>query len=111
MIEDKSITGTYEACIAAVKQRLNGYLSRYAQVYIGATTDPRVRWERGHSKRFDKMVLLFRTSRPRTCINMEKELIAFARGCNFIVKPDNVMSGGQSIQEGREEYWVYVAVR
>jgi hypothetical protein len=111
MVESNFVFGTYGDCVAEVKAKLNGYLRNYDRIYIGAATNPEARWRLGHSKRgFRKMVLLFCCMKAGSCHSMEKELIRYARGTRFRVRPENVLCGGESIRHGHKEYWVYVAV-
>lgn len=41
---------------------------------------------------------------------MERELIAFARGANFKLDPENERPGGEGIKEDADAYWVCVVV-
>ena len=109
-IEDKAIRGNLYAVLPTLKQSLNGYLSQYDRVYIGATTNVDVR-AASHSKdSWAKMVLLHVGPHAGTCKSLETALIKYAQATNFRVEPDNVLSGGEGIHHGRERYWVYVLV-
>ena len=109
-IEWTHTTGKVAESLPRVKARLNGYLASYDKVYIGATTDPRNRSDAHEENGWAKMVLLYKTRSPVSCATMEKAAIKHARSSSFKVKPENVLSGGNSIPGDRDEYFVYVLV-
>ena len=112
MVEDHNIiTGRVAEALPHLKRRLNGYLSAYDRVKIGATTDPHTRWRRGHSAAgWSKMVVVYRSDYAGSTRSMETKLIGYARGTRFRVRPENVLPGGESINDGYDAYFVYVLV-
>lgn len=112
MIEDHNIiTGRVAETLPQLKQRLNGYLSTYDRVKIGATTDPQTRWRLGHrGDGWTKMVLVYCSDFAGSTRSMEKYLIAHARSTRFRVRRENVLPGGESIYDGHDAYFVYVLV-
>lgn len=111
MVEYNTVTGRFGDALPEVKQRLNGYLSRYDRIKVGASTNIETRWQRGYVDRgWHKLVALYESRFPGSVRSMEKALIAYARGTNFRVRPSNVLPGGESIREGARLYFVYVAV-
>ena len=109
-IERKHTSGRVAEALPLVKRRLNGFLASYDKVYIGATTDPRARSEAHEVNGWTKMVLLYKSPWRGSCASMEKAAIAHARESNFLIDPDNVLAGGNSIPHDRDEYFVYVLV-
>ncbi len=109
-IDWKYDTGRVADALPRVKSRLNGFLAKYDKIYIGATTDPRNRRGSHEVNGWRKMVLLYKAGWPGSCGSMEKKAIDHARSCNFRVKPENILAGGNSIPDGRDEYFVYVLV-
>lgn len=111
MIEWNASDGRLAEALPNVKQRLNGYLSHYDRIKIGATTDPTTRWELGYNDgTWSKMVVLYKAPYPGSVRSMEKKLIAYARTTNFRVRPENVRPGGENIRDGDAQYFVYVVV-
>lgn len=112
MIEDhNTATGRVAEALPHLKQRLNGYLSTYDRVKIGATTDPATRWRLGHQDGgWAKMVVLYRSDFAGSTRSMETKLIAHARGTRFRVRPENIRPGGESINDGYAAYFVYILV-
>lgn len=112
MVDDSNVEyGTFGGSFGAIKQRLNGFLSRYNRVKIGATTDPAQRWRRGYAGgSWTKMVVLVGSDKPGSTRSMERGLIRHARATNFRVRPENVLGGGEGIEDGHRRYFVYVVV-
>lgn len=111
MIQFDPITGRIGEALPALKLRLNGFLSTYDRVKIGATTDPRGRWDRGHSAdSWHKMVVVYSSPFAGRTRSMERALISHARATRYRVRRDNVLPGGESINDGYDAYFVYVLV-
>lgn len=109
MIQFDPVTGRVAEALPTIKLRLNGVLSTYDRVKIGATTAPRTRWELGHSSDgWDKMVVVYSSPFAGSTRSMERALITHARGTRYRVERANVLPGGESIYDGYEAYYVYV---
>lgn len=112
MIEKNTVMGRIKDALPTIKQKLNGYLRQNDRIKIGATTKPDTRWKRRHSKDgWDRMVLVYETRFPGATRSVEKALIAYARTCNFRVKPDNILPGGESIPDNADAYWIYILLQ
>lgn len=112
MIDDSNIAqGNFDDAFPIVKRRLNGFLASYSLIKIGATTNYYTRWDLGYAnKDWSKMVVLYETKWPGSTRKMERELITYARTTKFIVRPQNILQGGEMIKDGAPEYFVYVVV-
>jgi hypothetical protein len=110
-VEWNQVEGNLNDVRPTIQKKLNGYLRNYDRIKIGGTTNPEVRWRRGYAGRgWKKMVVLHEGPYAGTCRSLEKALISYAKGTNFRVKPDNVLPGGENIEDGKERYYVYVVV-
>lgn len=111
MIQFNPTTGRFGEALPSIKLRLNGFLSTYDRVKIGATTDPRARWDLGRSAGgWDKMVVVYSSTFAGSTRSMERALITHARGTRYRVRRENILPGGESINDGYEAYYVYVLV-
>ena len=112
MIEnDKIAYGNFDDAFPMVKRRLNGFLASYDRIKIGATTNPDTRWRRGYAGNdWAKMVILYESKWAGSTRKMERELIEYARTTNFRVRPENILPGGEMIEDGARQYFVYIVV-
>ena len=108
----KSVTGKFAEAFPTVRMRLNGFLSAYDGMKIGATTNAPIRWSLGYAEfGWAKMVILYRSRWAGSTRKMERELIAYAQSTNFRLRPENILPGGESIRDDAGAYSVYVVVR
>lgn len=111
MIEENITTGRVSKALPTIRQKLNGYLRHAHRIKIGATTNPEARWRLGHGlDGWGRMVLLYESEWPGATRSMERALIQYAREANFLIRPENVLPGGESIPDDAEAYWVYIIV-
>jgi uncharacterized cupin superfamily protein len=93
-----------------LKPTLDGYRSHWNRVYIGVTTDPDRRWAKHERRGWNKMRVLYEAFSPQIAKGLERDLIDYARRCNFQVDIENVNPGGEGIQPHRETHCLYVLV-
>ena len=56
------------------------------------------------------MVLLYEAYRADIAIDLERELIDYARQSNFILPPDNISPGGEGVRDNKKHHYLYVLV-
>jgi hypothetical protein len=106
----------YEKAMPELKKKLNGYRRFWNRVYIGVTSDPDRRIvkheynNRHEPDRWSKLVCLYDAYTPEIAQDMEQKLIAYARGCNFMLDIENISSGGEGIGTTRRSNYLYVLV-
>lgn len=77
---DNIITGRVNNVLPFLKRRLNGYLTTYGSVKVGADGWPCGRESSGHSSQsWPKMVVVYRAGGPGSIRSIERKLIARSR--------------------------------
>ena len=102
--------GTLRDCERSVKQKLNGYMRYYREIYVGATSNVDARARQHQQRGFQKMVVLFGCDHPGSAESMERKLIEHAAESNFRIELWNQTPGGEGLVEGAGPYWVYILV-
>jgi hypothetical protein len=91
-----------------LKNILNGYMSHWERIYIGATAHPELRYEQHMSDGWRKMVLLYDAFSPEIAQRMERQLIAHAREANFLSLVANTHPGGTGLGATRRSTYLYI---
>lgn len=99
--------GTREAK-PLLKNMLNGYMSQWARIYIGATAHPKMRYEQHMLDGWRKMVIVYEAFLPEIARSMEQALIAHARESNFLTLVVNTTPGGEGLSTARRSNYLYV---
>lgn len=93
-----------------LKNLLNGYRRSYERIYIGVTADPERRWQKHDANGWKKMVILYEAFTPKIAQKMERDLIDYARRCNFRIAPENIGFGGEGILDTPRSNFLYLVV-
>ncbi len=91
-----------------LKNMINGYLSKWEQVYVGVTAHPELRYQQHMADGWRKMVLIYEAFSPEIAQGMEQSLIAYAKKCDFLSLVVNVNPGGEGIGRARRSNYLYV---
>ncbi|WP_147451348.1 hypothetical protein [Corallococcus llansteffanensis] len=110
MIEDRIVRVGRDSAMAIIKPMLNGYRGSWSRIYIGVSAKPSRRWVKHMRNGWSKMVLLYEAFRPDIAVDLERDLIDYARRCNFLMPPENISSGGEGIGNIQQSYFVYLIV-
>jgi hypothetical protein len=111
VIEDKIVRVDKRKAMARLQPMLNGYLSQWNEVYIGATADYERRAEQHGPDGWMKMVLLYEALNADIARELERDLIHYARHCNFRVDVTNDSDGGEGLRDHNRHHHVYLLVR
>ena len=109
-IENRVIEISVNQAIPLIQRSLLGYMSRWSKIYIGSTVDPARRWPEHADKGMVKMVLLYQAWSASLAINMERELIDWARRTNFRIEHLNATDGGEGIPIHQRKHYIYILV-
>ncbi len=110
MIEERIVRVGRDQAMSELKPMLNGYRRSWNRVYIGVTANPPQRWTKHMRNGWSKMVLLYEAFRPDIAIDLERDLIDYARRCRFQIPPENINPGGEGIGTNQQTHFVYVLV-
>lgn len=100
-----------DQALEALTPRLNGYRCSGHQLSIGATAHPERCWNRHAAKGWTRMVVLYETYSARSAVEVERELLDYARRCNFRLPPTQLRPGGEGPGEASGHRYVYVLLR
>ena len=110
-IIDRCVSVNKHEAMARLKPMLNGYFSNWNESYIGVTTHPRDRARKHSVNGWLKMVLMYRADNPRIAAALERDLIDYARRCNFRIDVLNVGDGGENTQFQSGHVFLYLLLR
>jgi hypothetical protein len=102
-----------DEAMAHLKPKLNGYRKKWSQVRIGATAEPELRALQHHRDGWVRMVLLYEGLSPEIAADLERDLIDYARRCNFRTPIANAPNdlGGEGLSPQRRKNYVYLLLR
>ncbi len=107
-IEWSYVTGHASQILPYLRQRLNGYMANWSDIYVGASSGPETRWEEHRHYEWEKMVILYHTSSAHYARWVERNLIAHSRLARYAIASHNDGVGGEGIRDGHSDYYVYV---
>jgi hypothetical protein len=110
MIEDNIVRVGRDEAMSHLKPMLNGYRRVWNRIYIGVTANSEERWAKHSLNGWAKMVLLYEAYRPDIAVDLERDLIDYARRCNFIIPIENITPGGEGIDNAQGYHYLYVLV-
>ena len=99
----------YGEAVPALKQSLQGYLMHWERVKVGVSSRPDLRCEQLEDDGWDRMYVLYKAFRADFARDMERELISHARNSNYILGTENILPGGEGINDDGKSF-VYVIV-
>jgi GIY-YIG catalytic domain-containing protein len=110
MIDHDPVRVHWRGAMQHLKPALDGYRSHWNRIYIGVTTDPGNRWTKHAQRGWNKMRVLYEAFNPSIAKELERDLIDYARRCNFLVEIENINPGGEGIRNDSGLHYLYVLV-
>lgn len=111
-LEDKILKRVVPAkALPRLKNMLNGYMSQWEEVYLGATSNPDLRRDQHLNGGWRKMVLLYEAFSPEIARGMERELIAHLHAANFRTRVGNANAGGEGLSDEQRSNFLYLLCR
>lgn len=107
-IEDRVVRVPWQEAMEHLKPMLNGYRRHNERIYIGVTSNPDFRWQQHALDGWDRMVLIYEAKTPKIAVDLERDLIDYARRCNFQNDILNDGAGGEGITGERRVNFLYV---
>jgi len=111
MIDWKLVDAPKWEAMDRLKPMLDGYRSHQHEVYIGVTSEPVLRWNQHVAENWTRMVVVYEALNSKIAIALERDLIDYARRCNFKKKIANLGDGGEGIRGSGGERYLYFLLR
>ncbi|MBM7112474.1 hypothetical protein [Archangium primigenium] len=94
-----------------IKPILDGYRSHWDSVYVGVTTEPKLRYKQHTRNGWEQMVVLYEAYRADIAIDLERDLIDYAHRCRFRNPITNINPGGESLSTKETSHFLYILLK